>query len=92
MLRIIGLVAVLALLIGVGTSILSVGSADAAIHPAAQSECAVDGTPGDDQNPPGVIGNPSTGEGMPHDGLTHPWQNQNDKGTSGEGNNNCTNN
>ena len=92
MIRIIGLVAVLVLLIGVGTSILAVGSADAAIHPAAQSECAVDGTPGDDQNPPGVIDNPSTDTGMPNESLSHPWQNQDANGTSGEGAGNCTNN
>ena len=64
----------------------------AAIHPNSQGECAVDGTPGNDQNPSGQIDNPSTAPGAPHDGLAQPFRNSNANGASGQGNTKCTNN
>ena len=74
-------------------------TAEAAIHPIVQSGCAsstVGGTPADPRNPAGQSDNPSTGDGMPHDGIggdkaDHPWKNSNANAESGEGGDNCAN-
>ena len=80
-------------------------TAEAGIHPIVQSDCAssrTGDTPADTENPPGQSDNPSTGDGMPHDGnggtshdsgrgADHPWRNSNENASSGEGKANCAN-
>ena len=67
------------------------GTAEAAIHPKVSSACAVNGTPGDAQSPPGQTDNPAA----VRKGLMHPWQAaptaNTFNGNSGENNDHCQN-
>ena len=93
--KIIGMAFAIALLAMIGFAYYGTSdTAEAAIHPIVQSECAAQdsGTgAGNKQNPPGQIGNPSTDEGMPNDDHKHPWQNSDDNARSGEGSEHCIN-
>ena len=98
--KIIGLALAIALLATIGSAYFGVSdTAEAAIHPIVQSQCAAQDSEtgaGNKRNPPGQIGNPSTDPGMPHDDVNHPWvdaiANSGENATNGEGSNDhCTN-